>query len=291
MNSSIVNFSLKKEIFFVTIGSLIGAFTMHLPRIFLDLIGDSSYIVTLLVSAQVVNSTNPVVGFMLHLFVATVIGVTTGILLYKLIKFNLSKITTGLIYGIIAGIVVFIVFAIPVSQLLLGPNTAEILSEINSKMSYTQALEEVESSFVTQMLNSLFMHIIWGITLGVITSLLTRKLGANYLCKKCNIEFSKFQTWDRHHKHVHENNHAPLMKKIVIVGGGYAGVGVLTKIQEQFQDDVDVSISIVSENNFFLHTPMLPELSTGIIEARHIATPIRNFCKRARFYQAKVSHI
>ena len=129
MNSSIVNFSLKKEIFFVTIGSLIGAFTMHLPRIFLDLVGDSSYIVTLLVSAQVVNSTNPIVGFLLHLFVATVIGVTTGILLYKLIKFNLSKIATGLIYGIIAGIVVFIVFAIPVSQLLLGPNLAEILSE------------------------------------------------------------------------------------------------------------------------------------------------------------------
>ena len=94
---------------------------MHLPRIFLDLIGDSSYIITLLVSAQVVNSTNPVVGFLLHLCVATVIGVTTEILLYKLFKFNLSKVTIGLIYGIIAGIVVFIVFAIPVSQLLLGP--------------------------------------------------------------------------------------------------------------------------------------------------------------------------
>ena len=290
MNSSIVNFSLKKEIFFVTIGSLIGAFTMHLPRIFLDLVGDSSYIVTLLVSAQVVNSTNPIVGFLLHLFVATVIGVTTGILLYKLIKFNLSKIATGLIYGIIAGIVVFIVFAIPVSQLLLGPNLAEILSEINPEMSYTQALEEVENSFVTQMLNSLLMHIIWGLTLGIVTSLFTRKIGANYLCRKCNIEFSKLQTWNHHYKHVHENP-TPFMKKILIIGGGYAGVGVLNKIQKQFQDDVNVSISIISENNFFLHTPMLPELSTGTIEPRHIATPIRNFCKRARFYQGKVFHI
>ncbi len=290
MNSSIVNFSLKKEIFFVTIGSLIGAFTMHLPRIFLDLIGDSSYVLTLLVSAQVVNSTNPVVGFLLHIFVATVIGVTTGILLYRLIKLNLSKITTGLIYGIISGIVVFIVFAIPVSQLLLGPNTVEILSEINPEMSYAQALEEVENSFVTQMLNSLLMHIIWGLTLGIVTSLLTRKMGANYLCRKCNIEFSKLQTWNHHYSHVHENP-SPLMKKILIIGGGYAGIGVLNKIQKQFQDDVDVSISIISENNFFLHTPMLPELSTGTIEPRHIATPIRNFCKRARFYQAKVFHV
>jgi NADH dehydrogenase len=36
---------------------------------------------------------------------------------------------------------------------------------------------------------------------------------------------------------------------------------------------------------------MLPELSTGTIEPRHIATPIRNFCKRARFYQAKVTSV
>ena len=36
---------------------------------------------------------------------------------------------------------------------------------------------------------------------------------------------------------------------------------------------------------------MLPELTTGSIEPRHIATPIRNFCKRARFYQAKVTDI
>ena len=290
MNSSIVSFSLKKEIFFVTIGSLIGAFTMHLPRIFLDLIGDSSYLVTLLVSAQIVNSTNPVIGFLLHLFVATVIGVVTGVILYKIIKFNLSKITTGLIYGIIAGVVVFVIFAIPVSQLLLGPNTVEVLSKINPEMSYTQALQEVESSFITQMLNSLFMHIIWGLSLGIVTSLFTRKMGANYLCRKCNIEFSKLQTWNQHYSHVHENP-TPFMKKILIIGGGYAGIGVLNKIQKQFQDDVDVSISIVSENNFFLHTPMLPELSTGTIEPRHIATPIRNFCKRARFYQAKVFHI
>jgi len=293
MNSKlrpVVNFSLKKEVFFVALGSIVGAFTMHLPRIFLDLIGDSSYIVTLLVSAQVVNSTEPIVGFLLHIFVATIIGIVTGILLYKAMKFNLSKITTGLVYGIVTGIVVFVVFAIPVSQLLLGPNTVEILSEFNPEMSYVQAVQEVERNFANQMLNSLIMHIIWGLTLGIISSLFTRKIGANYLCRTCDIEFSKLQTWKHHQEHVHDNP-SLLMKKILIIGGGYAGIGVLNKIQKQFQDDVDVSISIVSENNFFLHTPMLPELSTGTIEPRHIATPIRNFCKRARFYQAKVTHV
>ena len=36
---------------------------------------------------------------------------------------------------------------------------------------------------------------------------------------------------------------------------------------------------------------MLPEMATGTIEPRHIATPIRNFCTRARFYHAEVTGI
>ena len=36
---------------------------------------------------------------------------------------------------------------------------------------------------------------------------------------------------------------------------------------------------------------MLPEMATGTVEPRHISTPIRTFCKRAGFMQAKVSEI
>jgi len=75
------------------------------------------------------------------------------------------------------------------------------------------------------------------------------------------------------------------------LGGGYGGVGVLKQLQETFQSDPEVSISLVSKNNFFLHTPLLPEMATGMLTARHIATPIRTFCKRARYYQAKVEQI
>ena len=290
LKNLIVNFSLRKEVFFVVIGSIIGAFTMHLPRIFSDLIGNSSYIVTLLVSAKVVNSSDPLVGFLLHLFVATSIGIVTGVLLHKAIKFNLSKVTNGFLFGIVGGIVVFAVFAIPVSQLLLSPNMIDVLSESNPTMSVVDAVRIVEENFFDQMLISLLMHLIWGSTLGIISSFFTRKFGANYLCHTCNVEFSKFTTWEHHQKYVHEIS-TPEMKRIVIVGGGYAGIGVLNKIQKKFQDDVNVSISLVSESNFFLHTPMLPEMATGTIEPRHIATPIRKFCKRARFYQAKVTSI
>ena len=36
---------------------------------------------------------------------------------------------------------------------------------------------------------------------------------------------------------------------------------------------------------------MLPEVASGMIETRHIVTPIRSFCKKAKFYEANVESI
>ena len=289
-NHLVVNFSLKKEVFFVAVGSFAGGFTMHLPRIFLDLFGDSSYLITLLVIAKVVNSSLPEVGLALHFFVATVIGIVTGVFLHKVFRFNISKFTKGITFGLLSGFVVFVVFAIPVSQIFLGPNTIDIITDINPEMTLVEVAKEVENNFFNQMLNSLLMHLVWGLTLGIISSFLTKKIGANYLCHICNVEFSSLKTYEHHKKHVHDNPSSN-MKKIIILGGGYGGIGVLTKVQKKFENNVDVNIELVSESNFFLHTPMLPEMATGTIEPRHIATPIRRFCKRAQFHQARVTDI
>jgi NADH dehydrogenase len=263
---------------------------MHLPRIFLDITTQTQYLVTLLVMAKVVGSSSPEVGFALHIGVATIIGIVTGIFLHKVIKLNISKIKNGLIYGILAGVVVFTVFAIPVSQLFLGPNMAELISELDPEMTHLEASEVVSQNFVSSLIDSFLMHIIWGLTIGVLASLLTRKIGANYRCHICDIEFSKISTYEKHVENVHENP-LPTLKRILILGGGYAGVGVLKQLQKTFQSDPEVSISLVSQDNFFLHTPLLPEMATGMLASRHIATPIRSFCKRARYYQAKVKQI
>ncbi len=263
---------------------------MHLPRILLDITSETQYLVTLLVMAKVVGSGSPEIGFTLHIAVATVIGIVTGIFLHKVIRFNISKIKNGLIYGIFVGVVVFVVFAIPVSQIFLGPNMAELITELDPQMTFLEASELVEQNFVSNLIDMFLMHIIWGLTIGVLASLLTRKAGANYRCHICDIEFSKISTYEKHVESVHENP-SPSEKRILILGGGYGGVGVLKQLQEAFQSDPEVSISLVSKDNFFLHTPLLPEMATGMLASRHIATPIRTFCKRARYYQAKVEQI
>ncbi|WP_316507094.1 NAD(P)/FAD-dependent oxidoreductase [Nitrosopumilus sp.] len=286
-----VGFSLKREIFFVTLASILGGVIMHLPSILLDS-GDnfSQYRIALLVNASLVNSNLPEVGFALHMAVATSIGIVTGVFLHKVIKFNISQIRKGVAYGLFAGFIVFVVFAIPVSQLLLGPSRAEVLAGLDPNMVLDESMVQTEQNIVSGILYSIFIHVIWGFTVGIVSSLLTQKLGTNYRCRRCDIEFSRLNTYEDHITYVHENP-SPAMKKIVILGGGFAGVYVLKKIQKYFENSVDTSIRIISQDNFFLHTPMLPELATGRVEARHIATPIRAFCKRARFHHAKVDSI
>ena len=285
-----VNFSLKKEIFFVMISSIVGAVTMFVPRFFLDATSDSQYYITWLVFANIVNSSSYEVGIILHLCVATIIGIITGLVLHRVIKFDISKISNGLVYGIVSGAIVWGIFFLPVQQFVIAPNMMQIMMELDPAMTLTSAANLTQENFALKLLDSYFTHIIWGVTIGVLASLLTRKIGANYRCHPCDVQFSKIQTYENHVKNVHEMPSSTL-KKIVILGGGYGGVGVLKRIQEKFENDVDISISIVSQDNFFLHTPMLPEMATGMVEPRHIATPVRAFCKRARFYQAKVDSI
>ncbi len=80
-------------------------------------------------------------------------------------------------------------------------------------------------------------------------------------------------------------------KRILVLGGGFAGIEVLRRLENKFENDFTVDLTMVSKNNFFLFTPMLPEVASGMIETRHIVTPVRAFCKRARFYEATVRSI
>lgn len=109
-------------------------------------------------------------------------------------------------------------------------------------------------------------------------------------CKKCDVEFRKKSTLEQHIQYIHKSDF-PSVKKVLVLGGGFGGVNVLREIQNMFQDKVNVDISIVNQENFFLFTPMLPEVASGMIHPRDISIPIRTFCKRAKFYQAVVSTI
>ncbi|TRZ79761.1 MAG: NAD(P)/FAD-dependent oxidoreductase [Nitrosopumilales archaeon] len=82
----------------------------------------------------------------------------------------------------------------------------------------------------------------------------------------------------------------PAKTRILILGGGFAGSNVLREAQKQFKGR-DTEITLVSQDNFFLFTPMLPEISSGMLHASDITTPIRTFCKAANFCHARILSI
>jgi NADH dehydrogenase len=83
----------------------------------------------------------------------------------------------------------------------------------------------------------------------------------------------------------------PEAKKILVLGGGFAGIECVRRLESYFPNDRDVQITMISEDNFFLFTPMLPQVASGTIETRHIVIPVRTLMKRTKFYEAEVKNI
>ena len=81
------------------------------------------------------------------------------------------------------------------------------------------------------------------------------------------------------------------MKRILVLGGGFAGVECCLKLESYFGINSEIEITLVSEDNFILFTPMLPQVASGTIETRHIVTPIRTLIKKIKFYEGKIKYV
>src|SRR5919197_2314123 len=289
-----IDFSLKREVFFVVVGAIVGAITFVIPKAIFETEMGLPYYLSWIVFGHVVgvySSESVIAGIAIHMLTAISIGIVVGIFLYKTGILNISKVSNGILYGILAGATVFTIFFIPVQQFILAPETARTLAEIESPhMTQSEAAREISNTFLIIMIGSVITHLVFGVTLGLISSLLSIRFGSRYRCAECDISFSRIDSYQRHIEAIHGAK--PIQqKRILILGGGFAGVEALKRLQKVFQNDVNIDITLVSRDNFFLFTPMLPEVSSGMIETRHITTPIRAFCKRAKFYEANVQSI
>jgi NADH dehydrogenase len=79
--------------------------------------------------------------------------------------------------------------------------------------------------------------------------------------------------------------------RIVILGGGFAGVYTALQLQHIWRHDRTVEVTLISRDNYFLMTPLLFEAGSGILEPRHAVNPIRPMFDTVRFIQAEVQSI
>lgn len=79
--------------------------------------------------------------------------------------------------------------------------------------------------------------------------------------------------------------------RIIVLGGGFAGVKCTKDLQRGLRSNSNTEIIMISESNFLLFTPMLPQVASGTIQTRNVVMPIRTIIKKARFYEGRVKEI
>ena len=77
--------------------------------------------------------------------------------------------------------------------------------------------------------------------------------------------------------------------KVLILGGGFGGVYCAKRLQKIKQSSIDVEL--ISDNNYFIFQPLLPEVASGTISASDAVTPIRQMLPNVKFRNAEVLDI
>jgi NADH dehydrogenase len=79
--------------------------------------------------------------------------------------------------------------------------------------------------------------------------------------------------------------------KIVIAGGGFAGLYAATYLDKHLAKRPDVEVTLISRENFILFTPMLHEVAAGDLSPNDIVNPLRRILRRVNVVEAEVDRI
>ena len=80
------------------------------------------------------------------------------------------------------------------------------------------------------------------------------------------------------------------MKRVVIVGGGFAGLHLVRRLEGRVRAG-EVQLTLLDRNNFHLFTPLLYQVATGELPPHAVAYPLRVPLADDRFVRAEVESI
>src|SRR5580765_6805581 len=80
-------------------------------------------------------------------------------------------------------------------------------------------------------------------------------------------------------------------KRILILGGGFAGAYTALHLEKRLAGMPDVEIELVSKENFVLFTPMLHEVAGSDVAVADIVQPLRKMLRHTRVGIAEIQAI
>jgi NADH dehydrogenase len=79
--------------------------------------------------------------------------------------------------------------------------------------------------------------------------------------------------------------------RIVIAGGGFAGLYAAMHFEKRLARRADVEVTLISRENFILFTPMLHEVAAGDLYPGDIVNPLRRILRHVKVVEADVQAI
>ncbi|MBI4542779.1 MAG: NAD(P)/FAD-dependent oxidoreductase [Gemmatimonadetes bacterium] len=78
--------------------------------------------------------------------------------------------------------------------------------------------------------------------------------------------------------------------RILVLGGGFGGMYTALNLERRLRGPLH-ELTLVSNENYMLYTPLLPEAAAGALEPRHVVVPLRTALKRTQVIVATVVRV
>ncbi len=79
--------------------------------------------------------------------------------------------------------------------------------------------------------------------------------------------------------------------EVAVLGGGFAGVYCAKALTRRLGRKRAANSAIISEENYMVFQPMLPDVAGAELSPRHVVSPIRTLCRSMQVYRGKVKFI
>ena len=167
-----------KAILFGIIGGIVGSLAMIGPKMISNIQLEMPYNVNWIVFGIVFGADQPntfAVGLGMHIVTGIIVGAIFGIITVKTTKLRINKMTRGIGFGIATGLIVFVIFFMPMLQNVLAPNLMKLMMKMNPEAPQDMIKQKMQTKLPTVIQTSLGLHILFGIVLGTVSSVLTSR--------------------------------------------------------------------------------------------------------------------
>ena len=75
---------------------------------------------------------------------------------------------------------------------------------------------------------------------------------------------------------------------VLILGGGFGGLTAARRLERKLAPH-SANVTLVSDVNFMLYTPLLPGAAAGTLEPRHVVVPLREQLRHTQLHLGEVT--